>query len=95
MAISQEEITFIHKNKFDVPVIVTMDPNAVFKHAELFLKQNKMPLTYLKQWSSSIVEQNKIEHFPTSYFIKDGSVIKTVPGYNGPSLKKLINEYLK
>ena len=95
MAISLKQLQDLKGKKFNVPVIYVLDENADEKLAKEFIAKEKLPVSYLRKWNFVGKLPASIEHYPSALFVKDGQVVKYIPGYSNPaSLEKLIKDYL-
>lgn len=95
MSISIQEMNALRDEKFAVPVIFVLDPEADLKLAKDFVEKNKLTPLALKKWTYTGFLPKTIEHFPSTLFVKEGKVTRYVPGFNGPIiLKKLIKDIL-
>lgn len=95
MSISIQEMNSLKDQKFAVPVVFALDPNADLTLAKSYVEKNKLTPLSLKKWTYTGTLPKTIEHFPTALFIKNGNVTRYVPGFNGPMvLNKLIKDIL-
>lgn len=95
MAISLKQLEDLKGKKFNVPVIFVLDENADVEISKKYILKEKLPVSYLRKWNFIGKLPDSIEHYPSALFVKDGQVVKYVPGYSTPAiLEKLIKDYL-
>ncbi|WP_408097773.1 hypothetical protein ACJVC5_02340 [Peredibacter sp. HCB2-198] len=95
MAISLKQMRDLKGQKFEVPIIYVLDENANIQFAKDFIQKEKLPVSYLRQWSFVGELPATIEHYPSALFVKEGKIVKYIPGFSTPQiLEKLIKDHL-
>jgi len=95
MNISLEQLRILKNEKFDVPIVFSMDPLATIEEGKKVVERDKLEPQTLKKWNHSGRLPATIEHYPSILFVKDGQIVKYIPGFHDPStLRRLIKENL-
>ncbi len=95
MAISLKQVQDLKDKKFDVPIVFVLDEHASLEQAKEFIKKEKLPESYLRRWNFVGRLPASIEHYPSALFVKNGKIMKYIPGYSQPEvLENLIKENL-
>ena len=95
MNISLEQLRVLKNEKFDVPVFFSMDPLANLEEGMKVVERDKLEVQILQKWNHVGLLPSTIEHYPNLLFIKDGKILKYIPGFhNAKTIRKLIQENL-